>query len=183
MEPDRPIARPQPGSARHLVVVLLLVAAMGSGDVHVRAQGADASRIVTGDSIRLKLPGAFWLDAHFESWSADVMILEIAGISEDWPVSIFDLDGLQVYTQRSPRDGLRHWSLIGAVTGIFAGAATGLVLHATGAVGEPGAPPGQIISTALAWTGIGIVVGTIGGAAYGASRPGVGWVQVQLPTF
>jgi hypothetical protein len=164
-------------------VALLLVAALGPGAVQVRAQGADASRIVTGDSIRLKLPGALWLDAHFGSWSADVMLLEVAGIAGDWPVSIFDLDGLQVYTQRSARDGLRHWALIGAVTGIFAGAATGLVLHATGAVGEPDAPPGQIISTALSWTGIGIVVGTLGGAAYGASRPGIGWVQVQLPIF
>jgi len=147
----------------------------------IGAQMGDASLITRGDSLRVQLPGALWLDAQFRSWNADIMLLGIQGVAGDWPVSILDLDGLQIYGERSARDGFRHWALIGAVGGMFVGAATGLVLHTTGVSRDADGPTSQIISTSLRWAGLVAVAGGVVGGVYGSSHPGIGWIGVQLP--
>ena len=158
-----------------LVVLAATVAPVG-------AQSADASRIASGDSLRLKLPGHLWVDAHFESWSADVMMLGVEGVTGDWPVSIFDLTGLQLYTGRSPRQGLRHWAMLGAVGGMFAGAGVGLLIDTSGAGAGMSGPSADIISTTVRWATIGMAVGAVAGGVYGGARPGMGWIGIELPT-
>lgn len=147
----------------------------------IDAQMGDASRIERGDSLRVQLPGALWLDAQFRSWNADIMLLGVQGVAGDWPVSILDLDGLQIYGQRSPREGFRYWGLIGAASGVFVGAATGLLLHTIGVSGDAEGPTSQIISTSLRWAGLGAIAGAIAGGVYGGSHPGIGWIGVRLP--
>lgn len=160
-------------------VFLVVLAVTGA---RVDAQSADASKIANGDSLRLKLPGQLWVDAHFESWSADVMLLGVQGITGDWPVSIFDLTGLQLYTDRSPRQGLRHWAMLGAVGGMFAGAGVGLLIDTSGAGAGMSGVSAEIISTTVRWATIGMVVGAVAGGVYGGARPGMGWIGIELPT-
>ena len=168
----------------HASVMLsgLLLTVLTAVGTPADAQSADASRIANGDSLRLKLPGHLWIDAHFESWRADVMILGVQGITGDWPVSIFELSGLQLYTDRSPRQGLRHWAMLGAVGGLFAGAGVGLLIDTSGAGAGMSGPSTEIIATTVRWATIGMAVGAVAGGVYGGARPGVGWIGIELPT-
>jgi hypothetical protein len=110
------------------------------------------------------------------------MLLGIQGVAGAWPVSIFDLTGLQLYADRSPRQGLRHWAMIGAVGGIFAGAAVGVLIDTSGAGAGRSGPSTEIIATTVRWATIGMALGAVVGGVYGGARPGMGWVGIELPT-
>ena len=145
------------------------------------AQPSDASRIMVGDSVRLRYPGAMRVRGSFQGWQGDQMVLGMAGLQEPWRVSIFDLASLGVYTERTPREGLRYHAILGAVGGIFVGAAVSLGLRATGVIGGEGTTAEEVIATTFKWASLGLVGGTVVGGAYGGSHPGAGWVRIELP--
>lgn len=167
-------------SARELVLLLALAGLITPTDQLV-AQPSDASRIAVGDSVRLRYPGAIRVRASFSGWQGDHMVLGVAGLDDPWRVSIFDLASLGVYTTRTPREGLRYHAILGAVGGMFAGAAVSLGLRAAGVVGGDGTTAEQVIATTVKWASLGIVGGAIAGGAYGGSHPGAGWVRIELP--
>lgn len=145
------------------------------------AQNADASRLQIGDSVRVRYPGAMRVDASFEGWRGDVMILGVAGLDDYWHVSVFDISSLGLHTARTPQEGLRYHAVFGAVAGVFAGAAVSLGLRAVGVIGTEDPTPEEVIATTFKWASLGIVFGAVAGGAYGGSHPGVGWIGIQLP--
>lgn len=134
-----------------------------------------------GDSIRLRLAGALTLDASVGEVHDDVMVLSVVGLAARWPVSVFDMESLEVLDERTSREGLRYGFGMGLVAGIFAGAAVGLALHAAGVTDDPDGPASLIMGNTLRWAGFGAVAGGIGGAIVGGARPGVGWIRIELP--
>lgn len=177
-----------PVSARRLGWAILASVAMGMvltgcAPAGLAAQTADISRVLEGDSVRVKFPGSLWVGGSLTAWRADVMLIDTRGVTGSWPVPVPDLVGMQVRTLRTPREGFRHWAMLGAMTGVFVGAATGAVLYATGVIDQPGGTAAEIVTDTLKWTGLGLVFGTFAGGIYGAARPGFGWVEVQLPVF
>jgi hypothetical protein len=146
------------------------------------AAQSDASRVAVGDSVRVRFPGAMTVGASVQAWRGfDVMILDTEGLESAWPVSVFDIESLGLLTQRTPREGLRHFAMLGAVSGLFIGAAVALALHAGGAIDDPNQPPALIFVNGLRGAGWGILGGTLFGAVYGGRRPGTGWIQIELP--
>ena len=146
----------------------------------VHAQ-SDLSRVELGDSVRVQLPRARAVEASLQGWDQGVMLLRVQGLESQWGVPVRDLAALSVYTARSPREGLRHYSILGAVSGLFLGAAVGLALHTMGVIDDPTKPPAQIITNALKWSGLGVVGGVVAGGVLGGQNPGVGWVGISLP--
>lgn len=142
----------------------------------------DPSRVESGDSLRLKFPLSRPVTAVFLGWDADRMRLQVDGMTEVWPVSVYDLARLEVFTERTRREGLRHYAVLGAATGLFAGAGIGLVLHATGISEDPGGAPEQIVTNTLRWAGFGIIGGFLTGGYFGGRSPGTGWISLSLPT-
>lgn len=141
----------------------------------------DASRIELGDTIRVRLPRAQPVEAVFRGWEADVMLLQVRGVEQAWPVSVFDMTWLEVHTERTRREGLRHYAILGAVTGLFVGAGVGLGLHAIGITADPDGPAEQIMGNTLQGAGLGIVTGLLAGGYLGGRYPGVGWISLELP--
>ncbi len=145
------------------------------------AQISDVSRISLGDSVRIRLPGALRVDASLLSWRGDVMMLDLVGLDAPWPVSILELEALEVHVARTSREGFRYGAGVGAAAGIFLGAGLGLVLHATGIVNDPDQPQTQVMRTATRWSALGAVAGALGGGFYMGAHPGFGWVRIELP--
>lgn len=145
------------------------------------AQGGDLSRISQGDSVRLRIRGGVRVAASLGAWNDDLMLLTVQGLDDAWPVSIYDMESLDLHRARTPREGFRQGTILGAVVGLFAGAAVGLALHSTGVSYDPDGPAQQIITTSLKWAGLGAVLGGLTGGFIGGSHPGVGWVNVELP--
>ncbi|MGB1841147.1 MAG: hypothetical protein ACPHWZ_08580 [Longimicrobiales bacterium] len=142
---------------------------------------ADASRVEVGDTVRVGLPRGRPVQAVFQGWSSDIMLLQVEGMAMDWPVSIFDMARLEVRTARTRREGLRHYAVVGAVAGLFVGAGVGLALHSTGISADPDGPAEQIVMTTLRWAGLGTIGGFVSGGLLGGRHPGVGWISLALP--
>lgn len=134
-----------------------------------------------GDTVRVRLPRAQPVEAVFQGWEADLMLLHVDGMAQDWPVSIYDMALLQVHTARTRREGLRHYAILGAVTGLFVGAGIGLALHASGLTNDPDGPAEQIVATTLKGAGLGTIGGFLTGGFLGGRSPGIGWVSLSLP--
>lgn len=152
---------------------------LAPGDAH--AQWHDLLELEVGDSLRVRLPGALRVDVSMQGWQRDTLMLRVEGLRTLWPVSGFDLETLEKFGDRTPREGLRHGAAIGMATGIFAGAAVGLLLEVTGEPDETDVAQ-RVIGAAVRWAGMGAVAGTIGGAVLGGRRPGRGWVLLELPS-
>jgi len=160
-------------------LALLPAAALGQGIIDEAP--TDASRVEVGDTVRVRLPRGQPVEAVFQGWSSDVMLLQVDGMAQAWPVSVFDMSRLQVWTQRTRREGLRHYAVIGAVTGLFVGAGVGLALHSSGISADPEGPAEQIVMTTLRWAGLGTIGGFVTGGFLGGRNPGVGWISLSLP--
>jgi hypothetical protein len=169
-------------SRRLRCLVTLLGATLILGVTGSASAQSDASRVEFGDSVRVRLPRAQAVDASFRGWDQGVMLLRVQGLEGQWNVPVRDLSALSVYTTRTPREGLRHYSILGAVSGLFLGAAVGLALHTTGVIDDPTKPPAQIITNALKWSGLGVVGGLLAGGVLGGRHPGAGWVGISLPS-
>jgi len=127
------------------------------------------------------MPGGLPVAAEFVQWDYDVMVLGVDGLESDWPVSLFDMARLEVYGDRTSREGFRHGAIIGAVSGLFIGAVVGVLLQAGGVTDQPDQPPSQLISDAFTGAGIGILSGGLAGGFYKGAHPGRGWIRLALP--
>lgn len=169
------------GRGGALAVYLLSLCVLLPGDVLGQEPPTDPSRVVLGDAVRVRLQRAQPIEAVFLGWDADRMLLDAEGLEDDWPVSVFDMAWLEVYTARSPREGLRHYAILGAVSGLFIGAGIGLGLHAAGVIDDPDGPPALILANTLKGAGLGTVGGLITGGVLGGRHPGSGWIALTLP--
>ena len=165
-----------------LAGVMALVPCSAVGQALPLDVPSDPSRILAGDSLRVKLPFSPAVKGVFLGWEADRLQLQVDGMTQVWPVSVYDLSRLEVRTERTRREGLRHYAVIGAATGLFVGAAIGLGLHVAGVTDHASAPPEQIVTTTLQWAGFGIIGGFLSGGYLGGRSPGTGWVSLSLPT-
>lgn len=144
-------------------------------------QGSGVERIQAGDSVRVHFSGALPIDAAFEQWRDDELMLRVEGLEERWPVSVYDLSSLELYTLRTRQESFRHGMILGAVSGIFIGAAAGVLLHSAGVIDDPDAPPAQILSNGLRGAGLGAVALGLAGGFYFGRNPGYGWISIALP--
>ena len=163
---------------RRLAFAALLLLAMGQG---VDAQLSGLERIQPGDSVRVYLRGGLPVDAGFDRWQSGEMVLRVEGLEGAWFIDVEDLSELELYALRTNRESFRHGAVLGAVAGLFVGAVGGLLLHTTGVIDDPDAPPAQVITNAMSFAGIGVAVGIAGGGLYYGRNPGYGWVTIALP--
>jgi len=141
------------------------------------------AQVHAGDSVRVRLTGALRVEGMTTALRGDTLLLATAGLTTLWPVPLTDLESLEAYVDRSPRDGLRYGVALGAGAGLFAGALGGLGFYATGIGRDGEGGSADLMSVVLSWTGMGFVAGAIVGAAVGGARPGRGWVAVPLPRW
>jgi hypothetical protein len=162
---------------------LLTVGPAGAlGAVEAAAQSADANRVAEGDTVRVMVSErALPVTASFLGWEGEWMLLDVDGVDGSWSVNVFDLHRLELLTERTSREGLRHGVVLGGAAGLFVGAAVGVVLDASGVTNDPNQPPGQIVGHAITGGAIGILVGALAGGLYRGRRPGRGWVNLGLP--
>lgn len=173
-----PVRRP----LRRLTLATVFVAGIGAGPRDGAAQSDDANRVSEGDTVRVMVSaGALPVTASFLGWDGEAMLLDVDGIDGAWAVSVFDMHRLEVLTERTNREGLRHGAVLGGAAGLFIGAAIGVVLNVSGVTHDAAEPPGQIVTEALRGAGIGIALGAVAGGLYRGRRPGRGWVNLGLP--
>lgn len=139
------------------------------------------AQVSVGDSVRVRLNGALRVEAMTTGLRGDTLLLSLSGVTTTWPVSMSDLESLEAFIDRSPRDGLRYGAMIGAGAGLFAGALGGIGLYAIGLSGAEVDRATGLMSAVLTWSGIGVVAGAVVGAVLGGQRPGRGWVAIPLP--
>lgn len=176
----RALPRSRLSRSRTWVVGLgVLVCALGAHPVS--AQFSDASRVSDGDTVRIRLPRAMPVKASVVGMHNDVMVMRVEGLDGPWGVSLFDMTSLEVFTDRTPREGFRHGAILGGVSGLFIGAAVGIVLHTTGVTDDPSQPPGKLMTDALRGAGLGVIGGALAFGFYGGSHPGRGWIGIALP--
>lgn len=147
----------------------------------VAGQLAGSERVMVGDTVRIRMPGGVLVSAELVRWNADIMMLDVEGLESEWPVSLFDMARLDVYDDRTSREGFRHGAILGAVSGLFIGAVVGILLQAGGVTDQPDQPPSQLISDAFTGGGIGLLAGGVVGGFYMGSHPGRGWIRLALP--
>lgn len=140
--------------------------------------------LTSGDSVRVRLPGALRVEASMRAVRADTIVLAVSGLADQWSLSAFDLESLERYVDRTPSEGFRQGAILGMAAGLFAGAATGLLLHYTGALGaEDEHPVEDLVGTTLKGAGLGAGVGILVGGFFGGAHPGMGWVSIDLPAM
>ena len=157
---------------------LLLLAVVCHG---VQGQGADLNRIHPGDSVRIRVSGRMTVAAEFHGWEPDRMLLDVNGFADPYPVPLENMERLDAYLERTSQESFRHGAILGAAGGLFIGAALGLVLHTTGVIDDPDAPPSEIVTDSLQWMGFGIVGGTFFGGFWTSAHPSFGWIRIELP--
>ena len=136
---------------------------------------------MVGDTVRVRMPGGIPVAAALLEWRSDVMVLGVDGLDGAWPVSVFDMARLEVYGDRTSREGFRHGAIMGGITGLFVGAAVAVALQAAGVTDQADQPPSQLISDAFTGAGLGFVAGSLTGGFYRGSHPGRGWIRLALP--
>jgi len=169
-------------SATRLLICLVCVLGwVGAGVTGASAQGSGLNRVEVGDSVRVRMEGSVLIPASLDAWRGNVLVLNVSGLSTTWPVAASDLVSLEVYTLRTKPESFRHGAIIGGVSGLFIGAALGLLLNSTGVTYDPDAAPAQLMTHALAGAGLGFVGGALLGGVYLGRRPGMGWIGITLP--
>jgi hypothetical protein len=172
-----------PNPLVRVAILVTLAIAGGSGSPALAgAQSSDTNRVSVGDSVRIRMEGGMIVEAAFEGWAGESMVFDVPGLSDSWSVSVYDMRALEVYTDRTRREGFRHGALLGAAAGLFLGAAIGVALHSSGATDDPDGPADQIVTHGLRGAGIGLVLGALGFGVYRGRNPGSGWIGLQLPT-
>ena len=146
------------------------------------AQRSDTNRVNPGDSVRVRMDAGSRVDAAFRRWDGDSMVLRVAGLEAPWTVSVFDMYGLEVYTDRTRREGFRHGAVLGAAGGLFIGAVVGVALNAAGVTDDPNGPSDQLVTHAIRGAVIGIAGGALAYGVYRGRHPGRGWIGLQLPS-
>ncbi len=165
-----------------LLGALALASALPTSPASVEGQGgADRNRMSAGDSVRIRLSGRRTVAAEFTRWTTNDIVLDVNGFSSPYSVAVEEMERLDAYLQRTPRESFRHGALLGAASGIFIGAALGVVLHHTGVIDDPRAPPAEIVTDAMTWMGIGLAGGALVGGLWAGSHPGFGWIRIELP--
>jgi hypothetical protein len=128
------------------------------------------------------MDGGFRVEAAFQRWNGESMVLAVEGLGVPWTVSVFDMHGLEVLTDRTRREGFRHGAVLGAAAGLFIGAVAGVGLNAAGVTDDPDAPSDQLITHAIRGAVIGIAGGALVYGVYRGRHPGRGWIGLALPT-
>lgn len=169
------------GRSPGFVVLFSLVVALAVGVSALEGQGADRNRMTTGDSVRVEMSGRMSVAASFNRWRPDAILLDVDGFAQPYRIELSEMERLDVYMRRTRRESFRHGALLGAAGGIFIGAVMGLALHKAGVIDDADAPPAEIVTDAIQWSGIGLVGGALVGGFYAGSHPGLGWIRVQLP--
>ncbi|MDX1494260.1 MAG: hypothetical protein R3253_09385 [Longimicrobiales bacterium] len=165
-------------TASAAALILLLALAASS---ELSAQGADRNRMTAGDSVRVRLTGRMTVAAEFNRWEDDGILLDVDGFADPYSVDLTNMERLDVYMVRTPRESFRHGAILGASAGLFIGAAVGLVLHQTGVIDDEDAPPAELVTDGLTFAGLGLVGGALVGGFYAGTHPRRGWIRVQLP--
>jgi len=165
-------------SSSTLALLVLAFLGVTSG---VAAQGADRNRMASGDSVRIRLTGRMMVAAEFREWDVNGIVLDMDGLIEPYPVAVSDMERLDAFMRRTNRESFRHGAVLGAASGIFIGAAVGLLLHKTGVISDPDDPPAEIFTDTLRWVGLGLIGGAVAGGFYFGSHPGHGWIRIALP--
>lgn len=147
----------------------------------LRAQGVDLNRIEPGDSVRLEVSERQTVAAEFHAWAPDRILLDVNGFVDPYPVAVEDLEKMDAYLLRNPRESFRHGAVLGAAAGLFIGAALGLVLHETGVIDDPDEPAAEIVTDTMQWMGLGLVGGALFGGFWSSAHPGFGWLRIELP--
>jgi hypothetical protein len=161
---------------------LVLLAGVVALCVPAARVAAQEAALFEGDSVRVTVRGALEVEGVAVDIRDERLMLRTDGVANLWPVSMLDLDHLEVLRPRTNRQAFRDGFGLGLVTGLFVGAAVGLALHTLGVVGsDDDAPAERLIQTTLTGTGIGSVVGGFVGGIRGGRNPGMGWVSVRLP--
>jgi hypothetical protein len=127
------------------------------------------------------MDGGFRVRAAFRAWEGESMVLNVDGLEGPWTVSVYDMRGLEVFTDRTRREGFRHGALLGAATGLFVGAVAGIALNAAGVTDDPNAPSDQLVTHAIRGAVIGVAGGALVYAVYRGRHPGRGWIGLELP--
>ena len=81
------------------------------------AQSSDTNRVAAGDTVRVRMDRGLTVEAVFQRWEGESMALSVEGLTAPWIVSVFDMQALDVYTDRTRREGFRHGALLGAAEG------------------------------------------------------------------
>lgn len=149
--------------------------------VPVQAQSDDTNRISEGDTVRLRIDGGLSLEAAFRGWDGPSMVLDVEGLADPWTVSVYDMYTLDVFTERTSREGFRHGAVLGGVTGMFVGAAIGAVLNLTGVTHDPRAASDQVVNQSVRGGIIGAALGAFSFGIYRGKNPGRGWIGLELP--
>lgn len=138
--------------------------------------------MTVGDSVRVRLTGRMVVSAVFSQWQAGGILLDVDGFVDPYRVDLENLERLDVYMERTPHESFRYGALMGGSAGLFIGAISGVLLHAGGVIDDESAPPSEVVTDALSFAGLGLVGGVLVGGFYASSRPGRGWIRIQLPT-
>jgi hypothetical protein len=171
-----------PQRLRAVRAILILGAGLCGSAPEVSAQSSDTNRVSAGDTVRVRMDRGLTVEAVFQRWEGESMALSVEGLTAPWVVSVFDMQALDVYTDRTRREGFRHGALLGAAAGLFLGAAIGVALNASGATNDPDAPADQIVTEGLRGAALGIVAGGLAFGIYRGRHPGRGWIGLELPT-
>ena len=147
----------------------------------VQAQSGDTNRISEGDTVRLRMDGGLSVEAGFRAWDGPSMVLDVEGLTDPWSVSVYDMYTLEVFTERTSREGFRHGAVLGGVTGMFIGAAIGAALNLSGVTHDPKAASDQVVNQSIRGGIIGAALGAFSFGIYRGKNPGRGWIGLELP--
>ena len=145
------------------------------------AQSDDTNRISDGDTVRVRMDGGLTVEAAFRSWEGPSMVLDVEGLNGLWTVSVYDVNTLEVFTDRTSPEGFRHGAVLGGVAGMFLGAAAGAILNLSGVTDDPNAASDQVVNQSIRGGVIGAALGALSFGIYRGKNPGRGWIGLELP--
>jgi hypothetical protein len=165
------------------MAALLAIALGTSVPASAQAPIPPAGGVLRGDSVRIQILRSDPVDASVVGWRADTLVMRVQGQDELWHLAAREIGVLQRYQAIPPQDAFRSGLMLGAATGVFAGAAVGILLYASGVTKDEDGPPAeQLVHSALKFSGLFTVGGALVGGIVGGRNPGWGWVGVKLRT-